>query len=121
HPTWDSDSWKRVVTAYMRAFDRSDDVTLVLALDLRQGFPIATISKGLGELLASMGRTGNDTADLFLSANDYTPDQIAQLYAAVDWVVPAGDAVQRLRAERMNKKVLEDLSPSAWRTAASGR
>jgi glycosyltransferase involved in cell wall biosynthesis len=121
HPNWASDSWKRVVTAYVRAFDRRDDVTLVLALDLRQGFPIATISKGLGQLLASMGRTDNDTADLFLSPNDNTLEQIAQLYAAVDWVVPAGDPVQRLRAERMNKQVLEDLSPSAWRAAASGR
>ena len=105
----------------MRAFDRRDDVTLVLALDLRQGFPIAIISQGLEELLASMGRTNNDAADLFLSPNDTTLEQIAQLYAAVDWVVPAGDAVQRLRAERMNKRVLEDLSPSAWRAAASGR
>lgn len=118
HPNWRGDSCKRVLTAFAKTFTSADDATLVLWLDPRQGVPLSEMTALVTRTLLEAGVAPQQAPDLLLVPDDLGLAGIARLYAAVDVVVPDGDAVATARADATGKRVLADLAPWAWREAA---
>lgn len=117
HPDWASTTWQEVVTAYAHAFRAADDVSLVLWLDPTQGVGIEEASARLMDVLAEVGLDPEESPDLLLVPDVLDLAGLAGLYAAVDWVVAAGEAQQAVRAERVGRRVLENLAVESWREA----
>jgi hypothetical protein len=117
HPRWVSDSWQAVLTAYARSFSQQDDVTLVLWVDPAQGLGMDAVSGRLLGAMAAQGINPEQMPDLLLVPDRLDLAGLASLYAAVDWVVPHGDAIQEMRAVRSRARVLHDLEADSWRAA----
>jgi hypothetical protein len=102
-PRWGSQATREVIASYARAFDASEDVTLVLWLDPAQGYSPAEVAGYVDAALAEAGVDAERIPDLLLVPDALDDHGIRRLHAAVDWLVPA------------------DLPPAAWRAAAAAR
>lgn len=118
HPDWSQDDWQEVVTSFGRAFTPKDDAMLVLCLDPQPGLDVATASARVEDALVAAGLHVDELPDMLLVPDRLDVPDLARLYAAADWVVPVGDAVQAQRARRSGARVLNDLTPAGWRWAA---
>jgi glycosyltransferase involved in cell wall biosynthesis len=112
HPQWRSDAWQSVVSDYCRAFTADDDVTLVLLLDPDQGVSQDQVVERVSNLL----NTQVKAPDVLL-VPERVPD-LACAYAAVDYLVPSGDATELETARKQGVRILSDLQPETWRAAA---
>lgn len=117
HPHWASPAWREVLTSFAGTFEAKDDVTLVLWLDPAQGLSIDVAAAQVMALLAEKGLLTEDTPDLLIVPDALTVEGLARLYAAADWIVPAGDEQQAERAAKVGRRVLGSLAPEAWREA----
>lgn len=118
HPQWHEAGWKEVVVGFARAFSAQDDVCLVLWLDPSQGVSVEAAGERIVAALAEAGLDPDAGPDLLLVPDALDLHGLARLYAAVDCVVPQGDALQIERAGKTDKRSLEDPSLDAWRAAA---
>ncbi len=117
-PRWSGTDWQDVVVGYARAFSADADVSLVLALDPAQGVSQREASERVGAALSAAGLDPDRTPDILLIPDDIGDADLERLYAAVDWVVSPADTEQLERARRSGARVLEGLTPSAWRRAS---
>lgn len=117
HPRWTGEAWREVVKDFARAFTTRDDVTLVLWLDPSQGVSEAQAGEYIIAALAESGVDPNHAPDMLLVPDALDAAGQASLYAAVDWVVPAGDSDQVERAVLSGARVLHSTAPAIWRTA----
>ena len=117
HPNWSAEAWREVLVSYAGAFTPEDDVALMLWLDPKQGLSEDAVSERLMEVLEANAIDPEACPDIILVPNGLERDGLARLYAAADWVVPHGDIVQKIRAEKVGIPVLETLSRDAWRMA----
>jgi glycosyltransferase involved in cell wall biosynthesis len=117
HPKWQSNAWQEVLRTYWTTFSDADDATLVLWLDPNQGVSLPDARNQIMDVIASTGGDPEGGPDLLLVPERLDLKGITRLYAAVDVVVPNGDALQAQRGRAGGARLLDHLSPSAWRAA----
>lgn len=120
HPNWSGIAWQDVVAAYLRAFEPTDEVSLVLWLDPVQGVSLEDASQLLLDSMERMGIDPDQAPDLLLVPDVLDLAGLARLYAGTHCVVPAGDAIQETRASKLGLPTLTDLSEKGWRDVLRG-
>ena len=118
HPRWREAGWEQVLASYCSTFSAEDDVTLVLLQDPDQGMPQHAIVERVNTTLLQSGLEAERMPDLLLVPDRLDEAKLLGTYAAVDWLVPNGDAAELERAQRHGVRVLTDLRPATWRAAA---
>ncbi|MDB5098551.1 MAG: hypothetical protein JWM80_2972 [Cyanobacteria bacterium RYN_339] len=111
-PNWSEPGWRDVLHSYATSFAATDDVTLVLVLDPRQGL---TVDEAGAMVMAELEAAGlANSPDLLLVPEPAGDEDFARVFAAVGAVVAPGDPLQAARATRMGKGVVPSLEPAAW-------
>lgn len=101
-PWWHQQTWRDVVSAFMRTFTQRDAVSLVLAHDPAQGLDESRIGEAIAAIRDECGRTESDAPDILLVPGEVDEAFIASLYAAADCVlVGPFDTAALARAQAM--------------------